>query len=258
MSEDRDSRPQALVDTPTLPVVDAVMKRLSRLEQTHAATVRAAAQLFSKRVSNGGLIHVFGAGHSHMLAEELFFRAGGLLCFNALLDPALMLHVSAVAAGHLERITEYAAIVLDQYAISPADALLVISYSGINPVPVELALLAQARGMPVVALTSVEASRNSPARHPSGRRLYEIADIVLDNPGPSGDASLTLSALDAPLCALSTIMGATILQSIVYETAQSLHAMGECLPVLRSANVTDDDSLNAALLGAYRHRLRHL
>ncbi|MCC6169750.1 MAG: SIS domain-containing protein [Caldilineaceae bacterium] len=241
-----------------LPVVAAVIERLTQLAETHAAPIAAAAQLFARCIRQGGLIHVFGAGHSHLLAEELFFRAGGLLSFNALLDPGLMLHESAVAAGELERIAEYAAIVLGKYPMSAADALLVISYSGINPVPVEVARLAKARSLPVVALTSVEASRGSPARHPSGQRLYEVADLVLDNPGPVGDASLRLPGLETPLCALSTILGAAIAQSLVYATAAALHSQGHPLPLLRSGNAPGGDSLNTQLVTAYRRRLRHL
>jgi uncharacterized phosphosugar-binding protein len=242
----------------SLPVIDAVLERLGGLAQTHADPLDAAARLFAERIRQGGLIHVFGAGHSHMLAEELFFRAGGLLCFNALLDEALMLHESAVAAGELERIADYAAIILAKYPIAPADALLVISYSGINPVPVEVARLAKARSLPVVALTSIEASRGSPARHPSGQRLYEVADIVLDNPGPVGDASLHLPGVETPICALSTIVGAAIVQALVYATASALHASGHALPILRSGNVPGGDSLNTQLLAEYRYRLRHL
>lgn len=241
-----------------LPVIEAVIERLARLPQTHAAAIEAAAQVFAGRIRHGGLVYVFGAGHSHMLVEELFFRAGGLLSFSAILDPALMLHDSAVAAGELERITGYAAILLDKYPIAARDALLVISYSGINPVPVEVARLAKARSLPVVALTSVEASRGSPARHPSGQRLCDVADIVLDNPGPVGDASLHLPGLDMPLCSLSTVLGAAIVQSLVYATASALHACGHPLPLLRSGNVPDGDSLNTQLLAEYRHRLRHL
>jgi uncharacterized phosphosugar-binding protein len=253
--EDGDRSP---TEAALLPVVEVIMERLASLSQTHATAIRAAARLFVDRIRQGGMIHVFGAGHSHMLAEELFFRAGGLLNFNALLDPALMLHDSAVAAGELERITEYAAIVLGKYPISPHDALLVISYSGINPVPVEMARLGKAHSMSVVALTSIEASSNSPARHPSGRRLCDIADIVLDNPGPVGDASVQLPGLDIQICALSTIMGATILQSLVYEMTRLLLAEDMPLSILRSANVADGDSVNATILDEYRHRLRHL
>jgi uncharacterized phosphosugar-binding protein len=255
MQEERPLSIDITAGLTTLPVVNVVIERLASLTQTHGATIRAAAELLAERVGRGGLIHVFGAGHSHMLAEELFFRAGGLLSFNALLDSPLMLHNGAVAAGELERITEYAPILLDKYPISADDALLVISYSGINPVPVEVARLGKARALPVVVLTSVEASRNSPARHPSGLRLYDCADIVLDNPGPVGDASINMPALDIQVCALSTIMGATILQSLVYEMTCILYAQG---PLLRSTNVMDGDALNNDLLAEYRYRLRHL
>lgn len=268
MDAELDDRPPVPVahaalpvsDTPLagLPVIDLAIERLGRLAQTHAALLDGAAQLFAERIRRGGLIHVFGAGHSHMLAEELFFRAGGLLSFNALLDPALMLHDSAVAAGELERIAGYAAILLAKYPMAATDALLVISYSGINPVPVEVARLAKARGLPVVALTSVEASRGSPARHPSGQRLCDVADIVIDNPGPVGDASLHLPGVETPICALSTIVGSAIVQSLVYATVSTLQACGYPLPLLRSANVPGGNSLNTQLLAEYRYRLRHL
>ena len=242
----------------SLPVVDMVTQRLARLSETHSSAIHAAAELFAGHIARGNLIHVFGAGHSHMLAEEVFFRAGGLLSFNALLDPALMLHVSAMASGSVERITEYAQILLDKYPIANEDAILVISYSGINPVPVEVARICRGRGMKVVGLTSVEASQGSPARHPSGQRLYDVADIVLDNPGPIGDASLHIPGLDVAVCGLSTILGATILQSVVYETVARLHQAGQQPPVLRSLNAHDDESVNELLLNDYRFRLQHL
>jgi uncharacterized phosphosugar-binding protein len=241
-----------------LPVVDAVVERLTQLAETHGGSIQAAAEVFADHILRGNLIHVFGAGHSHMLAEEVFFRAGGLLSFNALLDPALMLHISAVASGSVERILDYAQILLDKYPISDSDAMLVISYSGINPVPVEVARIAKSRGMKVVALTSVEASQGSPARHPSGQRLYDVADIVLDNPGPIGDASLQIPGLESAVCGLSTILGATILQSVVYQTVQRLHAAGHAPPVLQSLNTNGDESVNEAMLKEYRFRLKHL
>lgn len=241
-----------------LPVVDLVVERLTQLSDAHAKAIHAAADAFADHILHGNLIHVFGAGHSHMLAEEVFFRAGGLLSFNALLDPALMLHISAIASGGVERIVEYAQILLDKYPIAPTDAILVISYSGINPVPVEVARICKSRGMKVVALTSVQASQGSPARHPSGQRLFDVADLVLDNPGPVGDASLQIPGLDAAICGLSTIVGATILQSVIYETVRRLHAAGYAPPILRSLNSHADETVNEALLKDYRFRLQHL
>lgn len=247
-----------IVQHSLLPVVDVVIERLSHLPNTHATSIQAASELFANHIQRGNLVHVFGAGHSHMLAEEVFYRAGGLLSFNALLDPALMLHVSAVASGDVERIVDYAHILLEKYPIDDNDAILVISYSGINPVPIEVARLCKRRGLKVVALTSVQASQSSPARHPSGQRLYDVADIVLDNSGPAGDASLHIPGLDVAVCGLSTIVGATILQSVVYATIERLHQAGYQVPVLRSANTGNAESGNLELLKTYRHRLRHL
>ena len=240
-----------------LPVVDLVVERLSQLSGSHAVPIQAAAGTFAEHILRGNLIHVFGAGHSHMLAEEVFFRAGGLLSFNPLLDPALMLQ-SAIAAGELERVVDYAPILLGKYPIANTDAILVISYSGINPVPVEVARICKSRGMKVVALTSVSASRGSPARHPSGQRLCDVADIVLDNTGPVGDASLEVQGLETAVCGLSTIVGATILQSVVYETVRRLHAAGYAPPVLRSLNTHADASVNHDALKDHRFRLQHL
>jgi uncharacterized phosphosugar-binding protein len=240
-----------------MPVVDLVIERLSELSESHAATIQAAADTFAEHILRSNLIHVFGAGHSHMLAEEVFFRAGGLLSFSPLLDPALMLQ-SAIAAGELERVADYAPILLGKYAIADTDAILIISYSGINPVPVEVARICKSRGMKVVVLTSVSASQGSPARHPSGQRLCDVADIVLDNVGPVGDASLQVPGLETAVCGLSTIIGATILQSVVYETVQRLHAAGYPPPVLRSLNTHADASVNHDVLKDYRFRLQHL
>lgn len=240
-----------------LPVVELVVERLSQISGSQAAAIQAAAETFAEHIQRGNLIHVFGAGHSHMLAEEVFFRAGGLLSFSPLLDPALMLQ-SAIAAGELERVVDYAPILLGKYAIADTDAILVISYSGINPVPVEVARICKSRGMKVLALTSVSASQGSPARHPSGQRLFDVADIVLDNSGPVGDASLEVPGLNTAVCGLSTIVGATILQSVVYETVRLLHAAGYAPPVLRSLNTHADASVNEDVTKDYRFRLQHL
>lgn len=254
----RAMSPPSQTECTGLPVVDAVIARLQCLPATHQAAIGAAADLFATCARREGVVHVFGAGHSHLLVEELFFRAGGLLIFNALLDPALMLHESALAASAVERLPGYARIVLDKYRLDPVDALLVISYSGVNPVPVEVAVEGKRRGLPVVALTGVAASRAAPARHASGRRLCDVADLVLDNPGVPGDAALAVPSLEERVCALSTILGATILQSVVYETARCLQAEGVRPPVVISANVRGGDEANAALIARYRARLRHL
>jgi uncharacterized phosphosugar-binding protein len=122
----------------------------------------------------------------------------------------------------------------------------------VKPAPVAPAAL------PVVALTGVAASRSCPSRHPAGVRLCEVADVVLDNAGVPGDAALRVRGVDEPVCALSTIVGATILQSVVYETARRLAARGVRAPVVRSGNAPGPAEANAALVAAYRARLRHL
>jgi uncharacterized phosphosugar-binding protein len=241
-----------------LPYFDAIRDLLTQAETKNAAAMEQAAEAIATCMEHKGILHTFGTGHGHILAEELFYRAGGLVAVNALLDPGLMLHVSALSSSHLERLPGYAERVLERYQISAGDVMMIASNSGRNSVPVEMALVAQARGLTVIALTSMAHSQSQSSRHPSGKRLFEIADIVLDNCGTVGDAALEIEGLPGRIGATSTVIGAALLHSLVYEVVQKMLARGLQPDITISANVDGSDAHNAPLFAQYQNRLRHL
>jgi uncharacterized phosphosugar-binding protein len=201
---------------------------------------------------------VFGTGHSHLLALEVFYRAGGLARAVPMLDESVMLHRSASASTEAERRPELAAALLDRYGVGAGDVLTICSNSGRNALPVELALLARARGTRTIALTNRRHSAAFASRHASGRRLAEVADLVLDNAGVPGDAAVPVAAdLDLTLGPTSTAVGAVLLHALTLEAVTRARAAGHEPEVYRSSNGAGE-AANAALLARYRGVLPHL
>jgi uncharacterized phosphosugar-binding protein len=233
----------------------AVHEILHRATEQHGDSIHAAGALVFRTLERGGLVHTFGTGHSHLLAEEIYSRAGGLLPVNAIQSAPLMLHEDAVASGDWERLPGVAAALLEYAAVDPArDTLIVISNSGRNAVPVEAAEWARARRVPIIALTSLAHSRSQSSLAPSGRKLYELADVVLDNAGEPGD-SLVEVRPGLRVAATSTIVGAFLLQSVVLSAVEQCLAAGIRPPVLTSGNVAGAREANAQLVAQYPGRL---
>jgi len=235
-----------------------IRRLLDQVESTQAQAVRAAAELIAESFAAGGIWHLFGTGHGHILAEELFYRAGGLFKINAILEPGLMLHDGALASSELERLPGYARIVLSKHTLNAGDVLLVASNSGLNAVPIEAALVAQQLGLKVIALTSLAHSQSVPARHPSGKKLYELADIVLDNCGRRGDAALDLPGLEGAVGPTSTTIGAAILHWLEVEVIRSLQRRGITPGIVTSANVPGGDERNRQAFLQMQGRARSL
>ena len=239
------------------PVFDTLHEMLQQVEETQAEAIRAAGQLAANCLANDGLIHVFGAGHSHLLAEEIFFRAGGLAAVNPIFDSGLMLHESALSSTDLERLEGYAAIVLSRYTFSAHDLMIVISNSGRNAAPIEAAMEARRRKLPVIAVTALAYSQSSASRHSSGKRLFELADVVLDNCGRPGDGAVQVAGLPERICPTSTIIGAALLHAVIYEAVSILLAKGMPPAIIRSANLDSKEDSRESLR-PFRKRVRHL
>lgn len=243
----------------SFPYFEAVRQVLNRAEAVNAEAMRHAAEALADCLAAGGLLHTFGTGHGHLLAEELFHRAGGLAAVNPMLDPGVMMREGADSATLLERLPGYAAVILERYDVRAGDLILIASNSGRNAVPLEMALLCKERGLTVVALTSVAHSSSQTSRHASGLRLFEIADLVFDNCGEPGDTALTLEGMAGGVSSTSTVVGAALLQQWVAETARLLLARGITPPILQSSNAAEGaDAENETFIGRYRGRVRHL
>lgn len=203
-------------------------------------------------------IYLFGTGHSHLLAEELFYRAGGLTRVVPMLHGPLMLHESAAESTRFERDIGLVEGLLETYPIDAGDVLVVASNSGRNPVPVELALQAAARGARVCAIVNRRHGERWPSRHPSGKRLADVAEIGIDNCGVPGDACVPVPALNASVGASSTVVGAAILQMIACGAVEKAMEQGVKPEVFMSSNADDAEAHNAGLLKSYRGRVPHL
>ncbi|MBU2665255.1 SIS domain-containing protein [Actinoplanes bogorensis] len=220
---------------------------------------RAAAEILTEAVRNGGVIQAFGCGHSEALAMEIAGRAGGLVPTNRIALRDIVLYggspMSELADPMVERGTEIAHRLYELAPIKPDDAFVIASNSGINGAVVEMALLVKERGHKLVAITSAEHSAGVASRHPSGRKLGEIADVVLDNGAPYGDATIPLPGGGA-VGAVSSITAALLAQQIVTEVVARLIDAGITPPVYLSDNVPGGKEHNAEIEARYAGRIR--
>ncbi|BAS26769.1 sugar isomerase domain-containing protein [Limnochorda pilosa] len=206
-----------------------------------------AARWVAECIAGDQVVHLFGSGHSALLAREVVGRAGGLAAMSIIEDPLL---------GAAERLEGYASLLLQRYLpLGTDDLLIVLSTSGRNPLPIEIALLAQERGLRVIALTSLEYSRTVTSRHRSGKRLFEIADLVLDLGAPEGDALIEVPGVPEKVGPVSTVIGAAVLHSVVLEATARLVQMGIEPPVLMSDNLDGGREHNERLRRRYRGRV---
>ena len=230
---------------------------LNELRASQGEAIEAAAQMIADCVARDGIVHVFGSGHSHMMAEEVFHRAGGLMAFNAMLDPNLTAF-GTLNAGAVERTEGYAKVIIASYDVRSGEVVIVVSNSGINPVPIELAIEAKAIGARTIAVTSAAAYARAVSRHSSGKKLVDIVDLVVDSRVPVGDAILALDGFEGTVGPASTSMGAALMNAIVAESAERLLRAGSPPPVIVSMNIPGGDERNRDLTERYRPRLRLL
>jgi uncharacterized phosphosugar-binding protein len=199
-----------------------------------------------------GWIYTTGTGHSHLLAEEIFYRAGGFARVIPILDPALMLHENASKSTEVERIEGYAANLLSPYNITESDIFIIYSNSGRNSVSIEMAQIAKSAGAKVIAITNLSHTSSVDSRHSSGLKLYEVCDLYLDNFGEIGDASIELNGLTTKVGATSTVIGAALLQAIMVQSAQNLLERGIKPELFSSSNTDDGEELNRILTEKYQ------
>lgn len=214
-----------------------------------------AADAVERTARADALVYIFGTGHSHMLAEEALYRAGGLALTVPILTAATMLHEGAVAGSTFERMSGIVAPILDRYPIGPQDVLLVVSNSGVNAAPVEAAEIGRARGATVIAITSQDYSR---AIANGRKRLADVAHIVLDNGAPPGDATMPVGDAGLRAGPVSTSIGAALMNAVFVEVAARLAASGDTSAIYLSSNMPGATAHNERLVARYRRRNPHL
>lgn len=231
-----------------------LIARLASLRDRLAEPMEKAADLIATAARADRRVYVFGTGHSHMMAEELHYRAGGLAITVPILCGAIMLQDGAVASSHFERIEGAVLPILDRYGIQEGDVLIVVSNSGVNAAPIEAARYAREKGAAVIAVTSVTYS----SAIAKGRtQLLSLADVVLDNDAPAGDAVLEVEGSALKVGPVSTALGVTILNAIFADVASRLVYDGSA-PIYLSANMPGASDVNRELVARYRDRNPHL
>ncbi|MFF0249324.1 sugar isomerase domain-containing protein [Streptosporangium sandarakinum] len=234
---------------------------MDEVVRTQTEAVGRAAALLTASVLDDGVIQAFGSGHSEAIAMEIAGRAGGLVPTNRLSLRDLVLYGEAPvdvllgAPSELERDPGVARRIYDLAPVRPQDAFVLISSSGVNGSVVELASIVKEKGHGLVAVTSVRHSTEMTSRHPSGRKLLDLADVVLDNGAPYGDAMMPLPG-GGTFGAVSTITSALLAQMVVAEVVRALAGAGRTPPVYRSVNVTGGDEHNRDLENRYAGRIR--
>lgn len=235
---------------------ERVQELLERIAETEMGKIHQAAEMVADAVADDGILYTFGTGHSHVIAEDVAYRAGGLAPVDAILEPSLTGHQQVVKSETMERVEGMAEVILDYYKVSSNDALLVISNSGRNAAPIEMAQIGQARDIPVIAITSMAHSTGTTSRHSSGKKLYQVADVVIDNCVPKGDCVLDVEGMEQPIGPASGVAGMFIIHSIVVQAIQNLKERGVDPPVFISGNIDGSDAFNAPLLKEYERRIK--
>lgn len=238
---------------PTVTYHQAITQLLNQLETKAMLSIQAVAADVAACIETGGILYVFGAGHSSLLAEEAFHRAGGLVPVYPVLQSFLSPHISPLIAGRLERLEGISPVLFSRLGAQAGDMMFIASNSGVNAAGIEMALEAKKAGLKVVVVTSLTHSTAATSRHSSGKKLYQCADAVIDNQCPTGDALCDVGGMR--VAPGSTMANAWIWNSIVVETCKRLHASGKTLPVYVSANMPGGDKFNEVLEKSYAKRI---
>lgn len=239
--------------------IKTVTDTITRAWETQQKQLTEAKTLIAEAIEAKKNVFVFGCSHAGILAEEVFYRTGGLAVVNPIFFPGFMLNTRPITmTSSLERVEGLGKIILKQNHVGEGDVLLLHSVSGRNTVPVEMAIEARAMGVHTVCITNLEYSNAVTSRHPSGKRLFEVCDIVIDNCGVTGDAAVKLDGLPEKIGPTSTTVGTAILNAIVIEAVEQIIADGIVPPVFMSANIDGGDAHNARIFEEYKDNIFYM
>lgn len=240
-----------------------VTRLMQRLLDEEAPAIERAAAAVADAIADGRLVHVIGTGgHSVMGAEEVFYRAGGLVPVNAILDEGLMLGIGAVRSTNIERTPGYARAILDYHGVGRGDVLVIVNAYGVNAVTIDSALYGREHDCTTIAVTSVALQRalpkDHPSRHPSAQDLCDLTDVVIDCKVPMGDALLRIDGVTQTVGASSTFLNALAMNLMMLEAIGDLASRGIDPPIWQSANSPGGDEANRRHLDTYVARIKKL
>jgi len=243
--------------------LDTVIDHIRRIQKEERSSLDAAARLMAKQISQDRLVHVFGpGGHSNLATQELFFRAGGLMHMNAILDEGTLLSNGALRSMAVERTPGYGKIVIENQCLEAGDLLILVNAYGINSALIDAAMTAREKGVTLIGISSRDHAENTkqdhPARHPTKQNLHDIVDVAIDTKVTIGDAVLSIPGVTENTSAISTFTNATALNTLVIRTIVYLRDMGVQPPIWRSGNAPGGDEANGKFLNRFRGRVRAL
>lgn len=243
--------------------LDAVHDLMTRILDEEGATLDKAAHLVASQIEADGLVHVFGpGGHSNLATQEVFFRAGGLMHINAVLDEGTLLSNGALRSMAVERTPGYGRVVIRDRDLGESDLLILVNAYGINAALIDAALEARQRGVRLIGISSrthaEQTAPDHPARHPERCNLHDVVDVAVDTKVPVGDALMTVEGANQRVAAVSTFANAYALNCLVLRTVALLVDRGIDPPLWRSGNAPGGDEANAAFLGRFRQRIKQL
>ncbi len=262
MTEIAETMEPTTVDGVARDYLTVVRSALDAIEQTQGAAIESAAQVCAAAITHGGVVHVFGSGHSRIIVEELWPRYGSFPGFHPIVELSLTAYHQVSGANgqrqamFIENVSGLAGQILRNFSFGANDALIAISSGGTSVVTVEVAEQLRASGLPVIAITSLAHSQLSTGKSPSGLRLFEAADIVIDTCTPVGDAAITLPGLAAPVGPTTTVAGAAVANMVKVRVAQLMMDAGVVPKVLPSSLVVGAEASASAFEAAYDEHAR--
>lgn len=238
---------------------DKIREILDKVEQHEHQHIYAAVDIMTTAILNKHSIFAFGASHAGIITQELYFRAGGLISINPIFGREVLLDTEPIThTSKMERMVGYGTMLANKTPFQEGDVLILHSVSGRNPVTIEMAISAQEQGVKTIGITNLAYSKTVSSRHPSDHNMYHYCDVVIDNHGDIGDATVEISGLEQKVAPSSTVVGATIVNTIVSEVVKQLVEKGiDKPPIFYSANLDGGDQLNQALFEQYKETIHY-
>lgn len=239
--------------------LDKVIDVMRTLRDTQLEAINQAGEMIAQAIVDGHSLFAFGCSHSAVPVEDIYYRAGGLMLVNPIFGPGLTLDIHPpTITSKMEQLSGYAKILLDRLPTAPGDVLILVSVSGRNHVPIEMAMAAKEKGMKVIGITSMQYTNAVTSRHPSGKKMYELVDLVVDNLAVPGDAVLEVEGVPQKICPTSGAVGCALLHAIIAATVEKLLAKGFTPPVYLAANVDGGAEYNRRMMEQYKDHMYFL
>lgn len=239
--------------------MDAIGQTLDRVKATQTKAMEQAADMLAEATLHDHNIFAFGCNHAGLLALEMYYRTGGMVNINPVRGPGLQLDVDpATLTSQMERLPGYGRILMEQLPLEKGDVVMIHSVSGRNPVTVDAAICAREKGASVIALTNMATTQAVSSRHESGKSLFQVASLVIDNCGCVGDAAIEIPGTAYQVGPTSTAVGAAILNAIVVEAVSKITAAGRAAPVFVSANLDGGDEHNRRVMEDYKEHIFYM